>query len=74
MSKIEITCCEKPLEFVFQQGADWQSYVPETAECDSCGAYFEKKSENNFAYKRSKGKKYECTNCGSEIQQVIRGQ
>ena len=74
MSEKEISCCEKPLEFIVQEGwAVWQSHRPEISNCSSCEAYFEKKPEKDLAYKRLEGEEnYQCTNCESVIVQVTR--
>ncbi len=66
--KKSIKCCSKPLEFIVQEGQSWQMYIPEIATCSTCDTYYEKKKENNFAYKKLENDGYVCTLDGSAIQ------
>lgn len=61
-------CCQKQLEFKVQQGWNgWEAYKPETAECQDCKTYFERKPQSKVVYKMNKGRGYNCLNCGLEI-------
>ena len=67
-SKVKsIKCCSNPLEFIVQEGQSWQVYVPETATCSTCSTYYEKKKENDFAYKKLREGGYICTLDGKVI-------
>ncbi|MDD5418112.1 MAG: hypothetical protein PHW96_04490 [Candidatus Nanoarchaeia archaeon] len=71
-----IFCCGAKLEFILTPGEEFQEYVPETALCNACGSYYEKKQKNDFAYKTvlsidrdgNELYKFQCTKCSSIIQ------
>ena len=63
----KILCCEKPLEWQDRQGDG--SYVPQTADCPDCHAYFERRPNSEIAYKSlNDGASYKCAKCDGEIQ------
>ena len=62
----EISCCNKPLEWKDRNGSG--SYVPQTADCSGCHAYFERRPGSEIAYKSmNDGGSYNCAVCGSSI-------
>ena len=67
--QLSIKCCSKPLEFILQEGQSWQVYTPETATCGKCNTYYEKKTGNNFAYKKVR-EGFVCTKDGETILDV----
>lgn len=64
---VVIECCKKPLLWTVETVGDWQAYIPESASCPECRAYFERKSGGSIAYKSLDNVSFSCSVCGSEI-------
>ena len=65
----EIECCDKPLEFIAQEGAFWRAYIPELADCGTCQTSYQRKPGSNIAYKKTENG-LECTSCGEMTETI----